>query len=64
MEYADRKEDPLIQTVRTHQQPNNVTDSWTFQDRITGSNKTNKGQNIREDKRKLASEEDAWKISM
>jgi hypothetical protein len=33
------------------------------QERITQSNKTNKGQYNREDKRKMAREEDAWIIS-
>jgi hypothetical protein len=32
------------------------------QERITERNMTNKGQNSREDKRKVAREEDAWTI--
>ena len=61
MEYVDRKEDPLIQVVRTHQH-NTVTDSWMPQGTSTGRNK-HKGEHSGENKRKMAREEDAWTIT-
>ena len=58
MEYVDRKEDPLIQVVKTHQL-SSATDRQTSQDRNIERNKDNKGQHSRENERKMAREEDA-----
>jgi len=61
VEYADRKEDPLIQVVRTHQQN---TDSAVLQAaRSTERNKKNEGQHSGENKRKMARQEDEWTIA-
>ena len=67
MEYVDRKEDPLIQVVRTHQ---HNTDSAVLQTaqmpqgRSTErEKKINKGEHNGENKRKMAREEDAWTIA-
>ena len=42
-EYVDRKEDPLIQVVRTHQHNNNSADNWMPEDRSTERNEKNEG---------------------
>ena len=63
MEYADRKEDPLIQVVRTHQHNTDFTDSQMPQGRSTERNK-NKGEHSGKNKRKKPQEEDAWTIAM
>ena len=66
VEYVDRKEDPLIQVVRTHQ---HNTDSAVLQTprclktRNTETNQKNKGQHSGENKRKVAWEQDAWTIA-
>ena len=62
-EYVDRKEDPLIEVVRTHQ---HNTDSVVLQmpeDRSTERNEKSKGQYSGENKRKMARKEDAWTIA-
>jgi hypothetical protein len=66
VEYVDRKEDPLIQVVGTHQ---HNTDSAVLQTarclktNIQRENKKNEGQHSGENKRKMAREEDAWTIA-
>ena len=63
MEYVDRKEDPLIQVVRTHQHNSDSAVLQTPEDRSTERNKKNEGQHSGENKRKMAREEDAWTIA-
>ena len=61
-EYVDRKEDPLIQVVRTHQ---HNTDSVVLQRARclkTERNEKSKGQYSGENKRKMERQEDAWTI--
>ena len=66
VEYVERKEDSLLQVVRTHQ---NNTDSAVLQTarclktNIQRENKKNEGQHSGENKRKMAREEDAWTIA-
>jgi len=65
VEYVDRKEDPLIQVVRTHQ---HNTDSAVLQTarylktEVQRETKKNEGEHSGENKRKMAREEDAWTI--
>ena len=65
-EYVDRKEDPLIQDVRTHQ---HNTDSVVLQTarclktEVQKENGKNKGQYGGENKSKMARQEDAWTIA-
>ena len=60
LEFVDRKEDPLIQVVRTHQHNSDSAVLQTPEDRSTERNKKNEGQHSGENKRKMAREEDAW----
>ena len=62
VEYVDRKEDPLIQVVRTHQL-SSFTDIQMPQDRSTERNKKNEGHHSGGNKSKMAQEEDAWTIA-
>jgi hypothetical protein len=68
VEYVDRKEDPLIQVVRTHQHNNDSAVLQTARRLKTEvqreTKKKNKGQHRRENKRKMTREEDAWTIGM
>ena len=65
MEYVDRKEDPLIQVVRTHQ---HKIDSALLQIarclKAEVQRDKNKREHSGENKRKMAREEDAWAIAM
>ena len=69
VEYVDRKEDPLIQVVRTHQ---HNTDSAVLQTarhlktevQTEIRKMKNEGQHSGENKRKMAGEEDAWTFAM
>ena len=58
MEYVERKEDALIQTVRTQTQHqlSSVTDSYTPQDKVRKGTRY-KGEHSRENKRKMARDE-------
>jgi hypothetical protein len=63
--YVDRKEDQLIQVVRTHQHD---TDSAVLQTArclktSTERNKKNEGEHSGENERKMALEMDAWAIA-
>jgi hypothetical protein len=61
VEYVERKVEPLIQVVRTHQ---HNTDSAVLQRaRCLRRNKKYEGQHSGENKRKMAREEDAWIIA-
>ena len=62
VEYVDRKEDPLTQTVSMHQHNINSAILKTARCLKTavGRNKTNEGQHRRENKRKMVREDDAW----
>jgi hypothetical protein len=66
VKYVDSTEDAIIQTVRTHQHniKSALLDSYTPQDRSTERNKTHKGEHSRENKRKMARDENTWKTSM
>ena len=65
-EYVDRKEDPIIQVVRTHQ---HNTDSPVLQaarclkTEVQKETRKNKGQYSGENKRKMERQEDAWTIA-
>ena len=63
VEYVDRKEDPLIQVVKTRHRLSSVTDSQMPEDRSTERNKKNEGQHSGENKRKMTRQEDAWRIA-
>ena len=65
VECVDRKEDPLIQAVRTHQ---HNTDSQCYRQLDASRQKyrkkqENEGQQSGENKRKMVREEDAWTIA-
>ena len=64
MEYVERKEDPLIEVVRTHQ---NNTNSAVLQTarclKAEVQRETKKREHSGENKRKMAREEDAWTIA-
>jgi hypothetical protein len=63
VEYVDRKKDHLIQIARTHQHNiNSGHRQLAAQDSSTERNKTNEGQQSKENKRKMA--RDAWIIAM
>ena len=67
MEYEDIEEDQEIRTVRTNQHSTSSRMLQTAkkpQYRITGRNKRNRGRHIREDKRKMAREGNAWTAVM
>ena len=62
MEYVDRKEDPLMQIVRTHQHNINSAVLQTarrLKIEIHRETRAIKGQHSRENERKMAKEEDA-----
>jgi hypothetical protein len=66
VEYVDRKKDPLIQVVRTHQRNTDsaVLQTVRYLKTEVEKNKKNEGQYSGENKRKIAREEDAWTIAM
>jgi hypothetical protein len=67
MEYEDIKEEQQIRTVRTNQHSTSSTMLQIAkkpQYGITRKNKRNRGRHIREDKRKMAKEGDAWTAVM
>jgi hypothetical protein len=67
MEYEDIKEDQQIRTVRMNPRSTSSTMLQIAkkpQERIRGRNKRNRGRHIREDKRKMAREENAWTAVM
>ena len=66
VEYIDRKEDPLIQVVRTHQYNTDSAVLQTaryFKTEVQRETTKNEGQHSGENKRKMAREEDAWTIA-
>ena len=64
MEYVDRKEDPLIKVVRTHQHNTNSAVLQTARCLKAEVQKETKiKEHSRENKRKMAREEDAWTIA-
>jgi hypothetical protein len=65
VEYVDRKEDPLIQVLRTqqHNTDSAVLQTARYLKTEVQRNKKNEGQHSGENKRKMAREEDAWTIA-
>ena len=64
VEYVNRKEDPLIQVVRTHQHNTNSAALQTarcFKTEVKRNKKN--GQHSGENKRKMVQEEDEWTIA-
>jgi len=66
MEYVDRKEDPLIQVVRTHQHNTNSavlqTARWLKKE-VQKETRNMKDSIAEKNERKMARQEDAWTIA-